>query len=108
MSSADIGEESIVVMFGNGAFGEYPLAPVLVKINKKEYCMKAAIVKDLAEEVLLERDVPLHKHMVKRLPRGEQLNLLRQLKVQLKEKPEDKDCPLGIEFPFEEELFKKP
>ena len=138
--------------------------------------MKAAIVQDLAEEVLLGRDVPLHKHMVKRLPKGEQMELLRQLtrdnKVQLKEKPEDdekaqavvtrvqerrmaqqrkvavetceqnpeeedtvgmqednpdtrggdptegqgsreeiavdKDCLLGIEFLFDEELFEKP
>ena len=87
------------------------------------------------------RDVPLHMHMVKSLPKGEQMALLHQLardnKVQLKEKPEDtvgmqedipdtqggdpiegqgsgeeisvdKDCPLGIEFPFDEELFEKP
>ena len=103
--------------------------------------MKAAIVQDIAEEVLLGRDVPLHKHMMKRLPKGEQLALLRQLgrddKVQLKERPEDaagmqedipdaqggdpiegqasgeeitrdKDGLLGIEFPFDEELFGKP
>ena len=133
-------------------------------------------MQDLAEEVLLGRDVPLHKHMVKRLPRGEQMELLHQLardnKVQLKERPEDderalavvtraqerrmaqqrkdaveackenpeeedtigmqedipdtqggyptegqgsgeeiavhEDCPLKIEFPFDEELFEKP
>ena len=55
--------------------------------------MKAAIVQDLAEEVLLGRDVPLHKHMVKRLPKGEQMDLLHQLardnEVQLEERPED-------------------
>ena len=67
--------------------------------------MKAAVVQDLVEEVLLGRDVPLHKHMVKRLPRGEQMDLMRQLKVQLEEKPEDKDCPLGVELPFGEELL---
>ena len=74
--------------------------------------MKAAIVQDLGEEALLGRDVPLHKHMVKRLPRGLQMELLHQLardnKVKLKEKPEDKDWSLGIEFPFDEELFEKP
>ena len=29
------------------------------------------------------------KHMVKRLSRGEQMDLVRQLKAQLKERPED-------------------
>ena len=33
---------------------------------------------------------------------------LCQLEVQLKEELEDKDCPLGIEFLFNEELFEKP
>ena len=51
--------------------------------------MKAAIVQDLVEEVLLGRDVPPHKHMVKPLPRGEQMDLLRQLEVQLEEKREE-------------------
>ena len=41
--------------------------------------MKAAVVKDLAEEVLLGRYVPLHRHMVKCLSKTEQLDLLRQL-----------------------------
>ena len=41
--------------------------------------MKPAIVQDLTEEVLLGRDVPLHNHMVKHLPRGEQMELLHQL-----------------------------
>ena len=107
ISPADIREESIVVTFGNGASDEYPLAPIRVKFDGEEYCVKAAIVHDLVEEVLLGRDVPLHKHMVKRLPRREQMDLLRQSEVQLKEKPEDKDFPLGIEFPFDEELFEK-
>ena len=41
--------------------------------------MKASIVQNLAEEVLLGRDVLLHKHMVRWLPRSEQMDLLRQL-----------------------------
>ena len=45
-------------------------------IDEKECCMKAAIVQDLAEEVPLGRDIPLHKHMVKRLPKGKQMDLL--------------------------------
>ena len=52
----------------------YPLAPVRVKIDEEEYCVKPAIVQDLAEEVLLGRDVPLHKHLVKRLPKGNRLS----------------------------------
>ena len=59
VSPTDIGKETIVVTFGNGATGKYPLAFIKVKINK-EYKVKAAVVKDLAEEVLLGRDVPLH------------------------------------------------
>ena len=54
------------------------------------------------------RNMPLHKHMVKGLPRGEGMDLLRQLKVQLEEKPWDKNRLLGIEFPFDGELFGKP
>ena len=50
-----------------GPLAKYPLAPLRVEIDNKEYCVKAAIVQDLAEEVLLEIDVPLHKHIVKRL-----------------------------------------
>ena len=70
--------------------------------------MKVAIVQDLAEKVLLGRDVSLHKHMVKRLPRGEQMDLLRQLKVKLEVKLEDKDCWLGIDFSFNGKLYGKP
>ena len=36
-----------------------------MKIDEEEYCVKVGIVQDLTEEVLLGRDVPLHKHMVK-------------------------------------------
>ena len=57
--------------------------------------MKAAIVQDLAEEVLLGRDVPLHKHMVKRLSKEDQLELLQQLAkdngIQLEERPDISD-----------------
>ena len=42
ISLADIGEESIVVTFGNGASGEYPLVSVRVKIDGKKYCMKGS------------------------------------------------------------------
>ena len=72
ISPADIGKESIVVTFGNGTSGEYPLAPIRVKIDE-EYCVKVAVVQDLAEEVLLGRDVPLQKHMVKHLPQEGQM-----------------------------------
>ena len=47
----------MIVTFGNWASGVYPLAPVRVKIDKEEYCVKTDIVQDLAEEVLLWRDV---------------------------------------------------
>ena len=60
ISPPDIEEETIVVTFGNGATGEYPLASIKVKMDGKEYQVKAAVVMDLAEEVLLGRDVPLH------------------------------------------------
>jgi hypothetical protein len=36
-------------------------------------------VKDIAGEVLLGRDIPLHRHMVGHLLKEEQLNLLHQL-----------------------------
>ena len=74
ISPTDIGEETIAVTFANGASGKYPLAPIRVKIDEEEYCVKATIVQDLAEEVLLGRDVPLHKHLVKRLLRGNRWN----------------------------------
>ena len=79
LSQKDIGEESIRVTFGNGTTGEYFLATVKVKFDGEEYDVKAAVVKDLAEEVLLGRDVPLHRHVMKRLPKKEQVELLRQL-----------------------------
>lgn len=41
--------------------------------------IKAAIVEGLPEDVLLGMDVPLHKHLVKRLPDREQMELLHQL-----------------------------
>ena len=82
ISPTDIGEETIAVTFGNGALGECLLAPVRVKIEEEEYCVKPAIVQDLAEEVLLGRDLPLHKHIVKCLPRGEHMELLHQLAQQ--------------------------
>ena len=57
--------------------------------------MKAAIVQDLAEEVLLGRDVLLHKHMAKRLSKEDQMELLQQLAkdngIQLEERPDISD-----------------
>ena len=44
ISLDDIGEESIVIMFGKGAPGEYPLAPIRVKTDREEYCVKATIL----------------------------------------------------------------
>ena len=89
----DIGDETITVTFGNGTSGEYPLAPVRVTFDGDEYEVKAAVVQGLTEDVLLGRDVPLHKHMVSRLPRGEQMDLLRQLAekhhVQIQETKEE-------------------
>ena len=105
ISSTDIGEKSIVVTFGNGTSGEYPLATIKVKVDDKEYCLEAAVVQDLVEEVLLGRDVPLCKHLVKRLPREEQMELLQQLardnrvrleEVQLEERPKEDDKALAV------------
>ncbi len=79
IAGEDIGEESIRVTFGNGTAGEYPLATVKVKFDGEEYTVKAAVVENLAEEVLLGRDVPLHRHIVKRLPKEEQVELIKQL-----------------------------
>ena len=59
VSPTDIGEETIII-----TFGEYPLAPVRVKIDEEEYCVKATNVQDHAEEILLGRDVQLHKHIL--------------------------------------------
>ena len=99
-TSPDIGEESIVVTFGNRTSGEYPLAPVRVKIDDEEYCVKAAIVQNLAEEVLLGRNVPLHKRMVWQLPRSEQMDLLRRLakdnEVQLATESENMESVLAV------------
>ena len=88
----DIGKETITVTFGNGASGEYPLAPVQVVFDGEQYRVKAAVV-GLPEDVLLGRDVPLHKHMVRRLPKEEQMELLHQVanehEVRIQEKTED-------------------
>ncbi len=73
----EIGKETITVTFGNGTSGEYPLAPVT--FDGEEYNVKAAVVQGLPEDVLLGRDVPLHKHIVKRLPKKDQVELLKQL-----------------------------
>ena len=54
----------MVVTFCNGTFGEYPVAPITVKIDGSEYSLMVAVVQDLVEEVLLGRDVPLCKHML--------------------------------------------
>ena len=100
ISPSDIREQSIVVTFGNGISGEYLLAQVRVKIDDEEYCVKAAIVENLAEEVLLGRDVPLHKHMVRWLTRSEQMDLLRQLakdnEVQLATESENTESVLAV------------
>ena len=40
-----------------------------MKFDGEEYDVKAAVVQDLAEEMLLGRDVPLHRHIAKRLPK---------------------------------------
>ena len=104
ISPTDIGERSIVVTFGNGTCGEYPLATISVKVDEQEYRLEAAVVQDLAEEVLLGRDVPLYKHMVKRLSQEEKVELLQQLAketgvtlgvVQSEERPE-KEKALAI------------
>ncbi|XP_019854474.1 PREDICTED: uncharacterized protein LOC109583528 [Amphimedon queenslandica] len=75
----DIEKETIGVTFGNGTYGEYPLASVRITFDGEDYQVKAAVVQGLAEDVLLGRDVPLHKHMAKRLPKSEQIELLKQL-----------------------------
>lgn len=79
ISPTNITEESIVVTFDKRASGKYSLTLVRGKIVDKECCMKPTIVQDLAEEVLLVRDISLHKRMVKSLPRKEQMELLCQL-----------------------------
>ena len=76
----DLKKDKIRVTFGNQSSGEYPLANVRIIFDNEEYCVEAAVVENLAEDVLLGQDVPLHKHMVKRLSKEEQLELLRQLK----------------------------
>ncbi len=75
----DIEKETIEVTFGNGSSGEYPLAMVRVTFDGEEYLVRAAVVQGLPEDVHLGRDVPLHKHMVKRLSKNEQMELLQQL-----------------------------
>ena len=44
ISHTDIGEETIVITFGNTVSGKYLLAPVRVKTDKEEYREKAAIM----------------------------------------------------------------
>ena len=81
----DLKEDRIKVIFGNQSSGEYPLADVRIIFDKEEYLVEAAVVENLAEDVLLGQDIPLHKHMVKRLDRKEQLELLCQLKEDISE-----------------------
>ncbi len=87
-------KDSIFLTFRNGTAGEYPLAEVNVKFDGEEYQVIAALVQDLAEVVLLGRDAPLHKHMVKRLSEEEQISLMHQLardnKTELEIKDKDK------------------
>ena len=45
----------------------------------KNTVWRRVVVQDLVEEVLLGRDVPLCKHMVKHLSQEEQMQLLQQL-----------------------------
>ena len=71
ISPGDIEEGTIIITFGNVATSEYPLASIKVKMDGEEYQVKAAVVRDLAEEVLLGRVVPLHQHMVKCLSKTE-------------------------------------
>ena len=85
----DLKKDKIRVTFGNQSSGEYPLANVRIIFDNEEYCVEAAVVENLAEDVLLGQDVPLHKHMVKRLSKEEQLELLRQLKKDNEDQAEE-------------------
>ena len=50
-SLTDIMEKCIVVTFGNGTFGEYPLATIKVKVDDKEYCLEGG---GAEQKILLE------------------------------------------------------
>ena len=49
ISPTDIGEKPIVVTFGNGTSGEYPVATIDVRIDKEEYRLEAVVVSNLVE-----------------------------------------------------------
>ena len=85
----DLKKDKIRVTFGNQSSGEYPLANVRIIFDNEEYCVEAAVVENLAEDVLLGQDVPLHKHMVKRLSKEEQVELLHQLKKDNEDQAEE-------------------
>ena len=85
----DLKKDKIRVTFGNQSSGEYPLANVRIIFENEEYCVEAAVAENLAEDVLLGQDVPLHKHMVKRLSKEEQLELLHQLKKDNEDQAEE-------------------
>ena len=95
----DIGEKSIVVTFGNGTSDEYLVETINVKIDEEEYHLEAVVVPNLVEEVPLGKDIPLCKHLVRRLPWEEQMELLQQLArnndVQLEERPMEDDIGSG-------------
>ena len=95
ISPTDIREKSIVVIFGNGTSGQYLVATINVKIDEEEYCLRVVVVPNLVKEVLLGRDIPLCKHLVRCLPREEQIELLQQLardnEVQVEERPMEDD-----------------
>ena len=59
------------------------------------------------EEVLLGRDVPLCKHMVKLLPQDQQMGLLQELaehhKIYLEERPKESSEALAVVIHPEEE-----
>ena len=87
--AVDLKKDKIRVTFGNQSYGEYPLASMRIRFDNEEYCVEAAVVENLAEDVLLGQDVPLHKHMVKRLSKEEQLELLHQLKKDNEDQAEE-------------------
>ena len=89
VQAVDLKKDKIRVTFGNQSYGEYPLASMRIRFDNEEYCVEAAVVENLAEDVLLGQDVPLHKHMVKRLSKEEQLELLHQLKKDNEDQAEE-------------------
>ena len=74
--------KSAILWSANGQRSSYPFAKVTIELDGEFYEREMAVAVDLPEEVLLGVDVPLMKHIARRLGKNEQKELLEVLQSQ--------------------------